>query len=109
VARKVEGFAKGMLVQKRETWGDRAGQVDEKHVYEIKQIGPKQATLLRCDPQTNRPYGSRGHNEYLMDRAEAEQAIAQQQGNSFRRAYFWDWGQVFVGLGEAGWDPSQNY
>jgi hypothetical protein len=109
VSKKVSGFAKGMLVHKRENWGERAGLVDEKQIFEIKQIGPKQCTLLRCDPQTNRPYHDRGHNEYLQTREYCDQQMAANNGSSYRRAYFWEWGQMLVGLGEAGWDPSQNY
>jgi hypothetical protein len=95
----------GKLVYLRETWGRNKGMVDERALYIVRNCGPKMATLDRVNKETLQKDGWRGRTFYLTPKEEAEQRMAQYR-DSF---YYWDWSQLFVPQGEAGWDPDRNW
>lgn len=102
---------RGKLVHIRKTWGRDAGQVDEEHVYQVKQCGPIVATLTQVDKQTLVPY-RRGQKYYLSSQIEMARwraQLAQSTQRGYHEFRFSDWSQFFVTLGEVGWDPSQNF
>lgn len=101
-----DGFAKGMIVRKYIRWGDNAGKPDMDGLYLIRAIGPMGATVDRLDSTTNLkvPY-RRGRRELLYTQQEAERYI---NGGSMRRNvwdYPYQWSQVFIQVGQEGWDP----
>jgi hypothetical protein len=109
VGKKVVGWQKDMLVYVRETWGERMGSVNESYLYKIKMIGPKQATLVQVDKATGETKWNRGSNWYLMEKEAAIQATRDQEGRGYRQLHAWDWSQLLVPVGEAGWDPATNF
>ena len=114
---------KGNLVYVRTTWGNDAGKVSEDRLYVIRSIGPIQAILDPVDRETGRELypaspGSRrmgGHTHYLENKDIAEERNREQEEasregrNTYRRLYCWDWSQLFVPVGEAGWDADCNF
>ena len=94
----------------RQTWGTNAGQVDETTLYKVHNCGPKMATLHRVDKNTLQPNGYRGHTIYISTREQVEELNRQQQQRTgYRQFKFWDWSQLFVSVGEAGWDAAENF
>jgi hypothetical protein len=106
VASKISKYAKGSIVYIRETYGANRGQVDTRHKYKIRSIGPKQCTLENVR-EGNEPayYRNRGRNYYLHTREEAEANNARNNWSS----YIWDWSQLLVPIGNEGWDPDFNF
>ena len=104
---------RGMLVYIRQTWGQNAGQVDEDRLYVVRSCGPKKAVLDPVDKATGLPYSDgyrrRGHTLHIQEKEYAEQQNATNVRSGYRRFHYWDWSQMFVPQGEAGWDPSQNF
>ena len=102
---------KGKLVHIRKTWGHAAGQVDEDSLYKVTSCGPKMAILRRIDKVTLEPLGWRGQSYYLTSREEVEALrIREASSQMFTRSFrYWDWSQFFVPVGEAGWDPDENW
>lgn len=88
----------------RRTWGDRRGQVDEDNLYHVRRIGAKMAILDRVNKQTKEINSYRGYSQYIYPKEVCDQ---RNQGGSWSH-YFWDWGQIFVLEGNAGWDPDWN-
>jgi hypothetical protein len=110
VAKKNFGWQAGMLVLTRRMYGTNAGTIDEENLYRIQRIGTKQATIQRVDAKTGEvPPHRRGHNIYLMDKEEAERRASGDSNSSWRSLYPYDWSQVFVAKGEAGWDADFNF
>ena len=105
------GWQAGMLVYMRNLYGTEAGRVNEQELYRIRQIGPKQATVDRIDKVTLEKRWNRGQRIYLLSREEAEERNrAQEERNSpWRNLSPYDWSQIFVLQGEAGWDPEVNF
>ena len=105
---------RGMLVYIRKTWGTDAGQVDESRLFSVRSCGPKMAILDYVDKETKvlSPYRRRGHTIYLHSKEYVEEQQRQNAANGrggWRNFYYWDWSQMLVPQGEAGWDPSQNF
>ena len=101
---------KGQMVYKKLCSGDHIGKVDEQYMYTIKSIGPRQATLVQVDKVTGAIlYGGRGHNIYIQTEEEAKRMNDGSSNNIWRHFYPWDWSQVLVPLGEAGWDAECNF
>jgi hypothetical protein len=102
-----------MLVYIRQTWGQSAGMVDDERLYSVRSCGPKKAILDPVDKTTGQPfldgYRRRGHTLHLASKEYAEQQNARNGLNGYRHFYYWDWSQMLVPQGEAGWDPSQNF
>lgn len=107
--RKVQGLQKDMLVHMRTMWGGRVGSIDEQNVYKIRQIGPKQATIDRVNKETGEVGSWRGQKIRLNEKEYATQRNAESRNGNWRQFYPWEWSQVFVALGEAGWDPEVNF
>lgn len=97
---------KGALVYIRKTWGDQRGQIDEDTLYKVRSCGPKMAILDRVNKETLQVENSwrRGSSFYLTTKEEAERYM-----RDYRSLHFWDWSQLFVPVGEAGWDPESNF
>jgi hypothetical protein len=105
MSRKVSGPEKGTLVYIRHRYGREAGQVDDKNLFRIRKIGPKEATVVRVDitnPSIENTYG----RVYRLHTKEEYEAANNQ---SYRFFYPYMWSQLFVGLGEVGWDASTNF
>lgn len=111
MVKKKSGWQAGMLVYMRNLYGTDAGRINEENLYRIRQIGTKQATIDRIDKITLEKRWHRGQNIYLLSREEAEQRnrAQEERNNAWRSLSPWDWSQVFVLQGEAGWDPDQNF
>lgn len=106
---KIKGWQAGMLVLMRSLYGNNVGALDEKNLYQIQQIGPKQAIVKSVDPATGQTYSWRGRKIRLYTKEEADNMNAQSAGRSWRQLFPYDWGQVFVPQGEAGWDADRNF
>ena len=103
--KKKLGFMKGQMVYLRKNYGNERGQVDESTVYMIRNIGPKMCTVDRIDKNTHQKTGYRGHNYYLVD-----QPVAEERNRAHYWSYqAWDWSQLMVPLGAAGWDADCNF
>ena len=104
---------KGRLVHIRNTWGDNAGQVETETLYQVQQCGPKMATIMRIDPITLQPIGRRRRGTRLWLNTEEEvQALQrgiERDARGYRRFLFSEWDQMFITVGEAGWDPDSNF
>ena len=108
--KKVLRYQKDQCVFTRFTYGDNAGKIDERYLYKIKEIGPKQATLFRIDPVTlevrGRPFHYRLSTE---DEAKRRQEYFASLGSSSPKELLpWKWSHILVLLGEEGWDPDSN-
>lgn len=106
---------KGKLVHLRKTWGENAGSIQDEYLYKVRSCGPKMAVLDRVNSETHQPENSRyrrGQSYYLSTPGEVEITRAdnarEPQGR-YRQYKFSDWSQFFVPIGEAGWDPPQNF
>jgi len=106
---KIKGWQSGMLVLMRNLYGNDAGALDEHHLYQIQQIGPKQATIKSVNMETGQVDSWRGRKIRIFTKEEADEYNARNDGRSWRQLYPYDWGQVFVPQGEAGWDPERNF
>jgi hypothetical protein len=100
---------RGAMVYLRKTWGTEIGQVDETSLYRVRSVGPKKVILDRVDKVTLLPNRRRGQTLYLDSKEACERGVEAQRNQSYKRLYYWDWSQVLVLQGEAGWDASQNY
>jgi hypothetical protein len=103
------GLRKDTLVYMRELSGDRAGRIDEQRLYKIRSIGAKQATVDRVNKTTLVKESWRGQNIYLESQENAERRNRENAGRSWRIMHIWNWLQVFVPVGEAGWDADMNF
>lgn len=107
---KIKNWQAGMLVLMRNLYGDHAGELDEHSLYQIQQIGPKQAIIKRVDAATGITFSNwRGRKIRLYTKEEADERNSQPAARSWRQYYPHDWGQVFVPRGEAGWDADRNF
>ena len=44
------------------------------------------------------------YQKFLTTKEDAERYMS-----TYHTLYYWDWSQLFVPVGEAGWDPDQNF
>jgi len=107
VATKVS--LKNALVYLRVLNGDRMGTVDETRCYRIRSLGKRQATLDRVNKNTGVRESYRGFNLYLEDKETAERRNRENANREWRNMAVWDWSQVLVPVGNAGWDADMNF
>ena len=108
VKKKAWRFQKGTLVHCRYIHGSEAGNIDEKRLYRIIKIGPKEATIRQVNQQTMEEH-QRGFVMRLFEQQEAERRNNAERGQTWRQFYPFTWSQLFVGVGESGWDPDCNF
>ena len=108
--RKV-GLAKDTLVYMREQWGEKAGIIDEAHIYRINTIGPKRANVVRVNKDDPSQEISRRFQVALYEKSYSEQNTRVHSDRMFNPGRFfpYTWSMCFVPLGEAGWDPDFNF
>jgi len=105
IAKKKPVFQKGQLVYIRVMYGRNKGTVDEQVTYLIRNIGPKMCTLDRVDKLTRKTLEFKGRNLSLVDRTTAEA----RNNDNYWVYQAWDWSQLLVPLGAAGWDADCNF
>ena len=103
------GLSKNTLVYMREQYGSNIGRVNESNLYQIRSIGEKQATLDRVDKKTLVKNSYRGHNVFLYSKEEADRMNERSRTSAYQSLHPWQWSQLFVPIGEAGWDADMNF
>ena len=91
----------------RKMWGQHAGQIDTDNIFRVIRCGPKRARLERLDPKSLEKVSWRSSEVRLYDKSEIERlhlAGYPREGLIPTR-----WDQIFVIIGEDGWDLEVNH